>query len=82
MELPKVNAVGLLEQPESYTPTPRSYPKWQKWAVFTFLAVFVLVTLITTVVSLGHYCLTTDGGDIRALPWGAPASSSPVEGGT
>jgi hypothetical protein len=32
------------------------------------LLVFGLVVVTTTVVSLGRYCLTSDGGDTRQLP--------------
>jgi len=73
MELPRVNAVGLVEQPEQSGREPRKYTRWQRWAVFTLLILFVAATLVTTTVSLGSYCLTTDGGDTRALPWGSPS---------
>jgi len=69
MELPRVNPVGLLELPDDFAQPPRSYPKWQRWTVVAVLAVFALVTLVTTGASLGSYCLTTDAGDVRALPW-------------
>lgn len=77
MELPRVNAVGLVEQPEPSGREPREYSRWQRWAVFAVLIVFVAATLVTTTVSLGSYCLTTDGGDTRALPWGARSSQAP-----
>jgi hypothetical protein len=32
------------------------------------LAIFTLATVITTVVSLGALCLTTEPGDVRHLP--------------
>lgn len=32
------------------------------------LALFFVVTVATTVVSLGRYCLTTDAADTRSLP--------------
>lgn len=31
-------------------------------------AVFLVVVLATTIVSVGRYCLTSDGGDTRCLP--------------
>ena len=69
MELPRVNAIGLLEVPGDFPRPPRRYPRWQRRMVLALLAVFALVTLVTTGASLGSYCLTTDGGDVRALPW-------------
>ena len=35
-------------------------------------AAFLLVTLTTTVVSVGRYCLTSHGGDTRDLPGARP----------
>ena len=32
-----------------------------------FVALFLLVTVVSTVLSLGRYCLTTDAADTRAL---------------
>lgn len=29
----------------------------------------LVVSVVTTVITLGDYCLTTDGGDVRELPW-------------
>lgn len=72
MELPRINPVGLLEGSEEFSTAPRRYAIWQRWAVLAVLVVFATMTLVTTAVSLGSYCLTTDGGDTRALPWGAP----------
>ena len=69
MELPRVNPVGLLELSDESALPPRSYPRWQRWMVVAVLAVFALMTLVTTGASLGRYCLTTDAGDVRALPW-------------
>lgn len=80
MELPTVNPVGLLERPDGFTPRARSYPRWQRWTVLAILAIFALATMVTTGASLGRYCLTTDGGDTRALPWGAPASPADGDG--
>lgn len=68
MEIPRVNAVGLVEHPEGYTPTPRRYPLWLRGLVLTLLLIFGGVTVVTTVVSLGSYCLTTNAGDVRNLP--------------
>ncbi len=72
MKVPNVNPVGLVERPDEFTPPPRTYPRWQRWTVVAVLVIFAAVTLISTGASLGGYCLTTDGGDTRALPWGQP----------
>jgi hypothetical protein len=39
-----------------------------RWVTIVVLAIFLLVTVVTGAVSLGAYCLTTDGADTRALP--------------
>ncbi|MCA9753038.1 MAG: hypothetical protein KC591_12655 [Gemmatimonadetes bacterium] len=38
------------------------------------IIVFGMVVVATTVVSLGRYCLTSNGGDTRGLPARPPAS--------
>lgn len=68
MDLPRVNPIGIVELPEDYQATPRRWPAPLRWAATVILATFVLVTLTTTVVSLGQYCLTTDGGNVQHLP--------------
>lgn len=68
MEVPRVNPVGLVEHPEGYTSTPRQHPLWLKSLVLVLLLVFGGVTVVTTVVSLGRYCLTSNTGDVRNLP--------------
>lgn len=47
-------------------PAPRR--RALRWVTVAVLAVFLLVTVVTGAVSLGAYCLTTDGADTRALP--------------
>lgn len=68
MEIPRVNPVGLVEHPEDYTSTPRQRPLWLRGLVLILLLIFGGVTLVTTVVSLGQYCLTSNTGDTRNLP--------------
>ncbi|HXO22439.1 MAG TPA: hypothetical protein VOA87_21160 [Thermoanaerobaculia bacterium] len=65
-ELPRVNAVGLLERPLA-DETPRRFSRRQRLLAGLFVLLFVLVTVASTVASLGRYCLTTDGMDTRAL---------------
>lgn len=67
METPSVNAVGLVEYPDDYTASPRSYSPVLRHTALLFLLFFATVTVASTVLSLGAYCLTSDGGDTRAL---------------
>jgi hypothetical protein len=65
--IPTVNPVGIVEYPKGYTGRPRGFsPVLRAFALF-FLLLFFTGTVITTAVTLGEYCLTTHGGDIRAL---------------
>jgi len=48
--------------------TPRRrFSRVQQLLAGIFVALFLLVTVVTTVLSLGRYCLTTDAADTRAL---------------
>jgi hypothetical protein len=67
MDLPRVNPIGLLEQPEDLEASPRRFSRPQRLLAGALLALFFGATVITSVVSLGRYCLTTDGADARAL---------------
>ncbi len=73
MKLPRVNPVGLVELPEDYPASPRRYTTGRRWLVLAVVALFALTTLVTGAVSLGRYCLTTDGGDTRELERSAPS---------
>jgi hypothetical protein len=64
---PRVNPVGLLVQPDEASAAPRRFSRAQRLLAGLFVALFLLVTVATTVVSLGRYCLTTDAADTRAL---------------
>ena len=68
MELPRIDPVGLKTTPDDFEEAPREWPPWLRMATTLLLAVFLVVTVITTAVSLGSYCLTTDAADTRALP--------------
>lgn len=71
-EPPRVNAVGLVVHATDEGGTPRQFSAVQRWVAWLFLAFFFAVTVVTTVVSLGTYCLTSDGADTRQLhasPW-------------
>lgn len=66
MEIPRVNPIGILENP--LEGSPRRTSRGVRALASIVLVIFTLATLITTVVSLGAYCLTTEPGDVRDLP--------------
>ena len=68
IDLPRISPIGILEQPEGYTATPRRFSRGMRSLCLALLLAFALVTVATTVASLGAYCLTTDTGDVRSLP--------------
>jgi hypothetical protein len=68
MEPPRVNPIGLLETPADLAATPRRFSRPLRLLAGLLLALFLLGTMVTTVVSLGRYCLTTDSTDTRTLP--------------
>jgi hypothetical protein len=65
--IPRVNAIGLLESPPEFTTSPRRFSRPWRLLVGLVLALFLLGTVVTSVISLGRYCLTTDSTDTRAL---------------
>jgi hypothetical protein len=66
--LPHVGPIGIVEQPDDFESKPRTYPRLLRSLAFVLLALFLIVLVATTFVSLGGYCLTTDGADTHALP--------------
>jgi hypothetical protein len=68
IELPRVSPVGILERPDGFEARPRTYPRAIRALATAMLVVFLLVLIATTLASLGRYCLTSDGNDLRALP--------------
>lgn len=70
MEAPRVNPVGLVERPPGFRTSSRPFPRSVRLTAAALLVAFAVVTIGTTVASLGSYCLTTDASDARALPWG------------
>ena len=68
IELPRVTPVGILERPAGYAVTPRRFPPMVRAFALLLVLAFALVTVATTVSSLGAYCLTTEPGDVRTLP--------------
>jgi hypothetical protein len=71
MEPPRVNPIGILETPEGFVSSPRRFSRPLRLLAGLLLALFFVATVVTTVVSLGRYCLTTDAANTRALPSGA-----------
>ncbi len=67
MKLPSVNPVGLVEHPDDYTRTARVYSPGVRIGAVVVLAAFVTVSLATTAVSLGAYCLTSGTGPVGLL---------------
>ena len=68
MEPPRVNPIGLLETLPDLISAPRRFSRPLRLLAGLLLVLFLLGTMVTTVVSLGRYCLTTDSTDTRALP--------------
>ena len=73
METPRVNPIGLVETPADFPSAPRRFSRRLRLLAGLLLALFFLGTVVTTVVSFGRYCLTTDATDTRALDRGAAA---------
>lgn len=67
MEAPRVNPVGLVETPSDYEAAPRGFSPLQRFFAGFLLLLFAAATIGTSILSLGAYCLTSDGGDTRAL---------------
>ncbi len=70
MEIPRINPVGLTEIPPGFQARRRRYSLAARVVATALLAVFMLVVTVTTVVSLGSYCLTSDGANTSGLPQG------------
>lgn len=64
---PRVNPVGVMEVPEGYVHSDVRHRPAIRRLAWIFLVLFTGVTLTTSILSLGAYCLTSDGGDGRAL---------------
>lgn len=68
MEVPRVSPVGLGETPAGFREHARRHAPAQRWLAGALLAVFLGVVAVTTALSLGAYCLTTDTIDTSSLP--------------
>ena len=67
MQPPRVNPIGLFETPPDFSSTPRRFSPRLRLLAGLLLALFFLGTVVTSVISLGRYCLTTDSTDTRVL---------------
>lgn len=68
LEIPRVNPVGIMESPVSFETSPRKLPLTLRLVAGTILIAFTVVGTVTTVVTLGAYCLTTHAGSRPLLP--------------
>lgn len=75
---PRVNPVGIIEVPEGYAHAESRHGVGVRRMAWFFLVLFTCVTLTTSILSLGAYCLTSDGGDGRALRQATEAPSTDV----
>lgn len=71
MEPPRVSPIGILETPPDLVSTPRRFSRRLRLLAGLLLALFFLGTVVTTVISFGRYCSTTDATDTRGLHAGA-----------
>lgn len=70
METPRINPVGIVEYPDDYESRPRGFSRPIRIFASLLLLFFFAATVVTGAVSVGAYCLTSDGGDTRALQEG------------
>jgi hypothetical protein len=68
MQLPHTDAVGLAVVPDSYSQTPGRHSSSVRLAAALLVGTFLAVVSVTTAVSLGAYCLTTDTANTTRLP--------------
>lgn len=67
---PRVDPTGRVHYPEGYVGHPRRYGTWTRALALAMLLIFGGVVIVTTGISLGRYCLTSDAGDLTSLtPW-------------
>jgi len=66
--MPSVDPEPMLtDVPELPERPPDRYSRRQRVAAGVLLVVFAAAAIVTTALSLGSYCLTTDGADTRSL---------------
>ncbi len=70
MDTPRINPVGIVEYPEGYESHARGFSRPLRFFAGLLLVLFFAATVVTGALSVGAYCLTSDGGDTRALRQG------------
>ena len=73
--LPRVSPVGILEPGDNDLAAPRVYPPALRIIALCVLGLFFAVVVVSTSLSLGSYCLTTDAGSASPLPAGRHSTS-------
>ncbi len=68
MRVPHTNPVGLAMVPDSFSQRPQRHPMARRMAAALLMTAFFTVVCVTTAVSLGAYCLTSDAANTAALP--------------
>jgi hypothetical protein len=78
MQLPHVDPVGVSHTPTDYRIGPRTYTRAQRLVAGSLAAVFLGVVVVTTALSLGAYCLTSDGENTSRLPYRSAVTGPPA----
>jgi hypothetical protein len=78
MRIPEINPVGVLTRPDAYAQTPRTYPALVRAFAAVLVTMFLSVVVVTSAASLGAYCLTSGGSNLRALPTSYLEPSGPA----
>lgn len=68
MELPRTSPTGVPIVPNSFPQVPRDYGFVTRTLAALLLGAFIAVVSVTTAVSLGAYCLTSDTLNTSGLP--------------
>lgn len=70
MEIGQVNPIGRADIPPGFQAGRRRYSLAARVVATAVLTLFTVVVIVTTVVSLGSYCLTSDGSNASGLHQG------------
>ena len=72
LHVPFVDPVGLLRAPPLWSRRSAAASPRRRWLALVLAALFAAMTLLTGALSLGAYCLTSDGADGRRIAAPAP----------
>ncbi len=67
MQPPRVSPVGVVEHPPGYATSARALPRPMRLAAAGILVAFLSVVAVTTAMSGGRYCLTSNAGSPSPL---------------